>query len=256
MRFFKEFGLGFSSYSRAYKFIGKHNLRKYLFLPGIINLVLFIFLFWLTMLLSDACTEWFMNWIDIDQGFFADFAFYFFLILFRVIQFFIFYFTYKYIVLILIAPALAILAQKIHRIQTGENKPFNFKQFLSDVLRGVALAFRNMFWEILIFSFVNIISIFVPILAPFAPFVLFFIGSYFYGFAMMDYKCELLGYSIKKSSKLIWKHKGYALGNGSMFSLLLFIPIFGALIGPVLSLAAAQIAFFEIEEDKKNASNS
>jgi CysZ protein len=48
------------------------------------------------------------------------------------------------------------------------------------------------------------------------------------------------------------KHKGIAIGNGFIFSMLLYIPFLGVIVSPVLSATAGTLATLEtMKEEEK-----
>lgn len=60
----------------------------------------------------------------------------------------LFYFSlFKYLFLIVGSPLFAYLSEKTESIIEGKDYPFNLKQLLMDVLRGVKLALRNTLWQ-------------------------------------------------------------------------------------------------------------
>ena len=93
-----------------------------------------------------------------------------------------------------------------------------------------------------------LVSFAVPILAVLAPFLIYIVESYYFGFAMLDYRNEFMLISAKKSRILINQHKGLVLGIGSMFNFMLFVPFLGVLVAPVLSVVAGGLAFNEVDD--------
>ncbi len=250
MGFFKEFGLGIRTYSRAWKFIKEHKLWGYLFLPGTINLIIFIGLAILGYIYSGILNDKLTNWFSIETDWLKTLMYWTTFIMVRLATSLLFYYTYRYLMLIFLSPALAILAEKVMEIQTGIKRPFVFKQFLKDVLRGIMLAIRNLAVELMILFIIFLIG-FIPVIGFIAPFLSFFVSAYYYGFSMMDYRNELKQMSVKESIIMIKKHKGIAYGNGTVFSFCMFIPFFGAMIAPILALVAAQLAISDIEEQDR-----
>ncbi|MGL5891378.1 MAG: EI24 domain-containing protein, partial [Bacteroidia bacterium] len=73
----------------------------------------------------------------------------------------------------------------------------------------------------------------------------YIIGCYFLGFSMMDYSYERRRMKISEGVRFTRRHKGIAMANGFVFSLLLLIPFLGISIAPVLSCVAATLAVLE-----------
>ena len=139
------------------------------------------------------------------------------------------------------APVMAYLSERVETIITGKKYAFNLQQFISDVIRGIALAIRNLLIEFVILFLLFILSN-VPIIGWVTPILLLIVECYFFGFAMLDYSNERKRLTIKESTSLIYKHKGLAIGNGMAFYLLMLVPVIGLMIGPSYGVVAATIA--------------
>lgn len=253
MTFKNGFSLGVKSYSKAYIFLRKHRLTWYFLFPLLLNILLFALGYASTVSLS---TKWFVyisDWLNMDtwnfwgSGFISSAIQFFTHFIIRIL--FIIFFAYigGYITIICLSPVFAILSEKIESILTGEEYPFNFNQFIKDIWRGIRLALRNLFIEILLTIALLIIS-FIPIIGIFTGLILFFISAYFYGFSFIDYSLERKRMSIKESVVFVKSNKGLAIGNGSVFSLILLIPFIGVLLSgfiSIISLTAATIATSE-----------
>jgi CysZ protein len=59
---------------------------------------------------------------------------------------------------------------------------------------------------------------------------------------MIDYRNEFKNYSAKESRAIINDHKGLAIGVGTMFNLILLVPVLGALVAPVIAVVAGGLA--------------
>ena len=170
-------------------------------------------------------------------------------VLFKFIFFIIFGTLGGYVIIMLLSPVFAFLSEKTDEIITGNNYPFNMDQLVRDAVRGVVIAMRNMFIELGYIVLFFIIG-FVPVIGQFAAVVLFFISAYFYGFSFIDYSNERKKYTIQQSVKYVRKHKGMAIGNGIVFTLVLLIPFCGVTLAgfvAIVSVVAATIATHEVE---------
>ena len=234
------------SYYKALTFISENKLWSWFFLPGLINLALFIIIGILAWSYSENTTIYMVDFFNIDNETGTSFLFWTSLILIRTLVLFIFFFVYKYIILILMSPALALFAEKLYTIQTGESAAFNPKVFINNIFRGVGLAIKNLLKELILTGLILLLA-FTGFFAPLIPILIFIVQSYYYGFSMLDYRNELEDLNISDSSKMVWQNKGVAIGNGAVFNLLLFIPFFGALVAPMLALTAT---FITIENKK------
>ena len=242
-----DFLLGIRSYFDAHKFIRKNNLWGYVLLPGLINLVLFGITIWIGWEYSKKLTGWLMDIIGIEAiaiaswGFIKTAVHYLFLVLFRLMTLLFYLFIYKYVVLIIMSPVLAILSEKTDEIITGNRCPFKLWQFLKDVFRGIIIAMRNLGIELFCIIVLFFFS-YIPVVGLLSPVLIFITECYFYGFSMIDYSNERRKFTVTQSASLIWRHKGLAAANGAMFYLLWLVPLVGFMIAPSYGIVAATIS--------------
>lgn len=260
MGFFSDLGTGISSHIRAIEFIGKHKLWHYFLYPVAIMVVLFVIGFWSVMGLSTyisgeliemagldapADPESWTYWLHTIGSFLLGFVLKIFLLV--ILSSYI-----KYIVLIVCSPILALLSERIDEIITGKEYPFNLGQFVKDMLRGILVTLRNLVLETLLILacfFIGWIPVIGLITVPF----LYIIAWYFMGFAMMDYSYERMRMRISEGARFTRRHKGIAIGNGFVFSMIVLIPIAGVIIAPILSVVAATLAVLEVKKEESPA---
>jgi CysZ protein len=253
MALFKNFSVGFNTYSDAHKVIVKHKLWWYVFLPGIINLVLFAIVCFLGYLYSGKISNWLMDLLGLNTEpenflrYLVKFLRVILNLIFQIVLILIYISSYKYIVLMIMSPILAVLSEKIEKTLTGKIYPFRFWQLIKDIVRGNLIVIRNILLEFLA-TIVLFFASYIPILGYMAPVVLMMISFYFFGFSMIDYSSERHKLSIKESVRYVRKNKGFAIANGMVFYLLLLIPFLGILIAPAYSIIAATIGVEKINE--------
>ena len=248
-RLLQHLGIGLRTYGEAWTFIRRHNLWSYFIWPFLFSLLIF----WIgdTLigsfidLLGVHIREWFGGG-DTDGGFWQKWTLYATRIILKLLFFYLYYSINKYLVFIVLSPVLALITEHVEKKATGRDFPFSFSQFVADVSRGIAIAFRNLFLEYLITILLGLLS-FIPPFVLVTPFIIFFIQSYFYGFAFLDYTSERRRLNLKQSVAFIRKHKGVAIGNGIVFSLIFLVPVLGGIIAPILSAVAATLAYLKIE---------
>ena len=158
-----------------------------------------------------------------------------------------FYLTYKYLVLTILSPFLSYLSDKTENILTGSEYPFEWKQFWSDLLRGLKMSLRNFSREIPITIFLVILGL-IPGVAFLSAPLIFIVSGYFVGFSMMDYYYERRRMGVKETAKNIWEQRGFAVSIGAGFNLLFLIPILGLTLAPLFAVVAATIGMVEKEQ--------
>lgn len=250
MRPLKELVIGWMAYFKALNFISRNRLWAYIFIPAFINLLLFLGLGVVLWQFARFLSEWLISLIGIGTmpGGASGILEWVIRILISIITFLLYLKLYRYAILLLSAPALALIAEKTQEILTGTVHPFSAKQLLHDVVRGIGLTLINLLTELLITIPLYILA-FIPLLTPFVTLLIILIESYFVGFSMIDYRNEYKRMSAKSSRQLINRHKGLAIGNGLLFNLLLAIPFVGVLIAPTLAVIAAGLAARQVIDD-------
>jgi CysZ protein len=250
---FKEIGTGFSTYFQAFGFIQTHGLWKYIIVPALINLLLFIGASVLVWNYTGLLSNWLIDLTGVDTvaGTTGSVLEWVVTALIKLISFFIYFKLYRYAVLFLSAPALALIAEKTQEILTGISHPLQAGQLLKDVVRGLGITLKNLIKELAFTLPLYLLSL-VPLLTPFTTLAILLIESYFVGFSMIDYRNEFRRLSARESNYIIKKHRGLAIGNGLAFNLLLLIPLLGVLLAPPLGAVAAGIAANQVLDKEPN----
>ena len=242
MSFFSEFSEGLGGYSRAHKAILKYKLTKYFLIPGVITAafaVIYIILFgYLGSLIEtdpDSLPGW-LAWADGIIDWVLRVAFWIFMI-------WLFFASYKYIVLTILSPYLSTLSEALEaHIRGRKPNPVGFKDYVTDMVRAFRLSIRNLIRETLL----CILAGWVPIVGPI---LVFGISAYYYGFGYVDYILERKRFNIRQSVKFMRRRTGLAVGLGTPAMLLMFIPILGWMVAPVYATAAATLETMdELEE--------
>lgn len=227
----------FSSFFGASKFIRKNKLYYFYLVPFVVSLVVYFFLGkyvteyskegldWLTQkygidaFLGSHAEDWWgkvLNWI---KGFFR--------IGLAIGAFFVSMIIVKYILLALLSPWFAYISEKTEKIVAGTDYNTTVFQLLNDAWRGVLISIRNLIYELSVNLLVLILGLIVPVLSPLVFVINMYIGSYFFGFSMMDYVSERKQLGVKQSVNYIRRNKGIAVGIGFGMWMLNYIPVIG-----------------------------
>lgn len=250
----KEIVIAIQSYFRAHQFISKHRLWKWILIPGILYMVLFIvgmFFFWES---SDTAVTYLSRRIGIDRWLHQQksgiLSFFFLMgeIMVRLIIVLFYFSLFKYLFLIVGSPLFAYLSEKTESIIEGKDYPFSWKQLLKDVARGVKLALRNTLWQT-VYTVSLLILSFFPVIGWITPVITIFIECYYYGFSMLDYSCERHKLSPSESITYIGNHKGLAIGNGMVFYLMHLVPVLGWVLAPSYAVVAATISLYHQKDE-------
>ena len=215
----KDIVIAIQSYLEAHRFIVKHRLWKWIFIPGILYAMLFctgIYLFWISS--GQAIDTLFSitglkKWMYTIEGSWLKFLFIFGQVILQLVLLLFYFSLFKYLFLIIGSPLFAYLSEKTEAIMDERDFPFSFPQLLKDIARGIKLAMRNALWQTVYTLSILILS-FIPLVGWFTPLIALIIECYYLGFAMLDYSCERNKLSTSQSIDFIGRHKGLAVGNG------------------------------------------
>ena len=251
----KEIIIAIQAYFQTHRFIIKHRLWKWIFIPGLIYAILFcvgIYFFWKSsnyaidfMLLKTGVKDWIQK---MQNGWLSWFIIFAQLMLHMVLM--LFYFSlFKYLFLIIGSPLFAFLSEKTEAIMEGKDFPFSFTQLIKDIIRGIRIALRNMLWQT-VYAVSIFILAFIPVIGWITPLIALMVECYYLGFSMLDYSCERHKLSTSQSIAFIGKHKGLAIGNGMIFFLMHLIPFLGWVLAPGYAVIAATISLYGDKETK------
>lgn len=259
MSILEGFIMGIGTYGRAIRILFSKKFSWFLFFPLLLLILLFIGGNMLTSVWGDSLSEivrmklsaWisgipWLHWVNDTSSILIR-------ILLRIIYFIIFLSVGGYIVLIIMSPVYSWLSERTEARLTGKEYPFSLWQLCRDILRGVLIALRNLFFQLGVTVLLFFCS-FIPVAGIAVPFVMFFVSAYFYGFSFMDYAVERKRYNIKQSVRYINKNVGIVAGVGSVFALALMIPFFSIVactFVSVLSVIAATVAVNRLDNYNK-----
>ena len=238
---------GFRMYFEAIPFIHKHKLTKYIILPGIVGLLLAGLFITLAISFRTTLGQWIAGMWPFDWGtsVVASVGG----VLSILLTTALFLMLFKYIIMVIGAPFMSILSEKIDQIKTGRPAPeVSWGEIVKDILRGLRIAVRNLIRE-LFYTLLLLLLNFIPVIGSIASTVLIFMVQAFYaGFGNMDYTLERKRYNVGQSVKFVRENPGAAIGNGAIFLALLFIPILGWFLAPAYGAGAA--TFYCMKEIK------
>ena len=238
MRIFKDIWLAVNAYWRAISFFQKERKWHWLFLPVFANLILFIFVAIAAWQFAGELVDYFMSFFpEYEAGGWGTFLQFTLSFVIRLLVLGLYLKFYRYIILILFAPILAFLSDKILKQVLGV--PSKGGSIIKQIFRGGWIAVRNLFLELLATGIVLLLALLFPPILPLVPIFLLLLASFFFGYSMADYRLEYLGFTMADSNRMLIKRSGFLIANGFVFQLVILIPFIGVLFGPIWSLVAA-----------------
>jgi CysZ protein len=149
---------------------------------------------------------------------------------------------FKHLILIFTAPLMSRLSKEIESHYCNANHAEG--NILTDLLRGIRIALRNILRELLLTALVLLLAL-IPVFGWISSPFLLLIQGYYAGFGNYDLWAER-HFTYKGTVDYMKDHKLMLTVNGSVFLLLLAIPILGPIIAPPLATAAATMHAMEL----------
>ncbi|WP_320054506.1 EI24 domain-containing protein [uncultured Acetobacteroides sp.] len=252
--FFAGLGLAFRGYAQSFRTISACKLGWVFAVP----LLILLLNLWvggnLAYHLTAHATDWFRDIIpfSMGNGWLAGLIRTLSAFIVWLSLFFVMVYVGGTVLLILLSPLLAYISERVEAHLTGRSYPFRLGELLSDIVRGIRIALRNLAVEVGLTAALFLVGL-IPAVGFLVPFVLFGVAAYYYGFAFMDYTLERRRYTVRQSIALVRRHRGAAVGLGAGYMLLTTIPFVGlALAGfaSILSEVAATLACNELAEER------
>ncbi len=240
------------SYYRAHEFIQKYRLWKWIIVPGILYAIVFVISIYFFSSSMNQAIQWLtletglQLWVNKLQDSWIGFLFTLGGVMLWLILMLLYFSLFKYIWLIVGSPVFSYLSEKTAAVIEGKSYSFSLKKFITDLWRGILMAVRNAFWQIIYITTIIFISLF-PVIGWITPLLAVIIECYYYGFSMLDYSCERKEMNPTRSIDFISTHKGLAIGNGIVFYLMHLIPVVGWILAPAYAVIAATISMHEVE---------
>lgn len=217
------------------------GLRYFLY-SGLVGIIILITMYYLTSSTYDRLSQVIDNLIPIKFDFLSKVT--------DVLSIgaisILFFMIYKHLVLIFTAPLMSKLSEKIENYITQGNH-ISETSFISEILRGIRIAIRNIVREIALTIVIIIFSLF-PLFGVLSSPLIFLVQGYYAGFGNYDFWAER-HFTYKGTVDFMKDHKGMVTANGLFFILLLAIPILGAIIAPPLATAAGTMHAIEKMEE-------
>jgi CysZ protein len=231
---------GANSYRDAWSFISNNKLWSYMIYPGLISLGVAILLVggglwgiesWLHAIELPDWLETVVNWLPawIETS------------VILLTEIFLMLFIFKYIVMIVAAPFMGPLSEKVESIITGQPGPkFSVKDMGEDISRALRITLRNLIRELLWVLLIFLVQFIIPgIGSLFATVAIFLVQAYYAGFGNFDPVLERQRFTVQQRVQFMKAHRPLSAGNGSIFLLLSMVPILGWFLGPALGTVAA-----------------
>lgn len=236
--------IGVAYFLDGLQLLSKRGLRRFVIIPALINIFLFIGLFFILNHFVREFNAWLVNFLPSWLGFLAVILWVLFLISF--ILFFIY--TFVIIANILAAPFNSLLAEKVELYLTGRAAP---DQSWSSLLRDVP---RVIFRQFAILGyylprlFLILILFFIPVVQVIAPVLWFLFNAWFLTMTYIDYPTDNHKIPVSQVREWLTQRRLTSWGFGISVLIATMIPILNFLSIPA---AVAGATKFWLNEKNK-----
>ena len=238
-KFLIDFRDGISAYGYALEIIREQRLWLYIWIPGLMSLLYGAAIISAAVTWSQPIADWIVSIYPFESGVdvvatISKFASW-------LVTGTIGFFLYKYVILVLVAPFMGPLSERVESyLRGGSTKSkLSFARVVREVVRGLRISLRNIVRE-LFFTIILLLAGLIPVVGLLSAPALFFLQAYYAGFGNMDYTMERhLG--VRSSARLVRRNKGLAVGNGSVFLVVLAVPVVGLFFAPGLATVAGTV---------------
>ncbi len=228
--------------------IQERRFWKWILMPGIIYTILFIagmILFWQS---ADWAVSWASTqlriepWLQQKRSEWLSFLFVMTGMMLRLVLVLFYFSLFKYLILIIGAPAFAYLSAKTEAILEGREHSIDWSELRKDCGRSIRLALRNCGWQTIYMVGLILLSL-VPVIGWITPLIALSLEFYYYGFSMLDYSLARNGFTGAESIRFTGRHRGLAIANGFLFYLMHAIIIFA----PAYAIIAATLTVHKVK---------
>lgn len=216
MNHWNYFLIGLRSYQQAFKFILEKRYYWYVVFPAILMLGIY--------LLGDFLLK---HQFSYEVKSLNDITWYMVLLLIELSIAMMFMQFSKYLVVTILSPLLSFISLKTEYHLTENQYPFDWKEFVWQIRRGLVIVVRNMIWQYAIFLLIFLICTFFWDEVDRSPlyYITYLVGFYYYGFSFLDYVNERKKMSVVNSIHLMKRYGALTFTIGMIYSLLILLPV-------------------------------
>ena len=238
------FFAGLKAYLRVPATLQRYGLWHYLVAPALVSIVLSFAILAVVILAAMGLSGVIDRLVEISIGWLDELINWIVGILIAFAMLAAFAFLHRRIVLIVLAPLLARLAELTVRGMEGEEFEVAL-DFRTALRRGLYINTRSIILELFATLSLVVVGFVMPIISPVTSCLVFLVESRFAGFGLIDFPLEYRGYSVGESIAYAKSHRGEATGLGAGYFLLMVIPVIGWMIAPTFGTVAGTVMTLE-----------
>ncbi|NTS77370.1 sulfate transporter CysZ [Catenovulum sp. SM1970] len=216
----------------GFSLISQKGLKRFVFIPLIINIIIFTGAFIYLLNQLSSLNEWvlsllpsWLTWLSYLVGPFV--------VLLTLLSF---YFLFTAVANFIAAPFNGILSERVQALLTGEkpNVEESFNQMLKRSLQRE--------WQKLVYSIPKTIGFFILFWIPFiGPVLWFLFGAWMLAIQYCDYPFDNHQIEFNEMRDELWQNKGQSFSFGTSALICTMIPILNFLVMPVAVCGATKL---------------
>jgi len=149
-------------------------------------------------------------------------------------------------VLTLLSPIYGILSRKIIESETGVKTADGWKELLNDIIRMLLISAIILGIQI-VFIYPLYLILWLVGLSSVSTIIGFFIEAVLVGFAFFDYGLEIQRTNVSESLQFIKKQFIHCLIVGTIFLLVIKIPVLGLIVAPIILTVFATLILTKLK---------
>lgn len=236
---------GFSYLFRGFSMLGQKGLKRWVFIPLLLNTLLFSLVIWL---LVTVVNDWILtaaNSINLDNTWFDfldDILYVLLWFIFGLTIAALLYYTFIRVAYIIAGPFNAFLAEKVEAQATNTLQPntsyWDLAKQIWPMLKNELAKLRYEIGRTILVALVCLMLSFTGPFALFVPVVWFVFNGWIYGFLFLDYPLDNNGFKLRDELKVLHSNRVMTLSFGSMVAVMTMIPIVNFLVMPAAVIGA------------------
>jgi CysZ protein len=224
--FFQGIALLFQGFS----LITQKNIRGFVIIPLLINIVIFAGAVWLANVQFDIWMDRLLGWLPSWLSWVEWILFPFFAVLVLLVIFY----TFSIIANFIAAPFNSLLAERVEKVLEGRPLPetSGWKAMAKNIGKTMGSEVKKVFYMLKWMPVLLLITV-IPGVNLIAPFAWLVYGAWMYALQYTDFPMGNHEMFIKEELVVLRKHRGHALGFGAATSLITIIPVVNFVAMPV-----------------------
>lgn len=222
---------GFGYLWRGLSLITKPGVKRFVVAPLVINIGIFLFLFWLAGSYFTDLLTYLQSFLPDGLQWLSNILWIFFALLAGLFMFF----TFSFFSNLVGAPFNGYLAAAVEKQLTGHAPPGSGRTVLQDIVVTTLNELKKwgyyLLWAIPLF----IVSIFLP---PLAPIIWFVFGAWLFSVEYLDYPMGNRGLTFTNIRRAVATQRTLTLGYGSAVTIATLIPLVNFIVMPIAVAAA------------------